>query len=298
MTDRTWTGAASNDASDPGNWSPAGVPQPGDSLTLGGFGRVVDITDDALAGDTLNVMAGLTQSPNTFNLSDHAVANLDLGTSYGSVTVVNVSGRDTLSENQGVSNSVTVNLEANADLFGNFNSTRYSSLKISGAENATFHNNGSDNLDGTTATIDAKVAGTGTFNISFGPDASTGSVEFGGFVSRNQTVELTGGANPPYPIRTSKLTVDDPGQFHATVILHDYSLADLVNLADADSWSYRNDMLSIRNSSGQVIDRVHIVSDSPSTGGVNGLSVSKTAAGDVLVSPGTDFKGALSLTNS
>ena len=33
MTTRTWTGEVSNDASNGDNWSPAGAPQPGDTLT-------------------------------------------------------------------------------------------------------------------------------------------------------------------------------------------------------------------------------------------------------------------------
>ncbi len=155
------------------------------------------------------------------------------------------------------------------------------------------HNNGADTFDGTTAVIDTKVVGSGMFFVNYGPDDSTGSLEFGGFVSRGQTIDLTGGSEFPFPIITSKLTVDDPSQFHATVDLHDYSLADFVGLAKADNWSYKNDILKIRDACGQVIDRIHIISDASSTGDVHGLSVSRSAAGDVLVTPGTDFKGSL-----
>lgn len=56
--------------------------------------------------------------------------------------------------------------------------------------------------------------------------------------------------------------------FLGTVDLHDFSLADLVGLAHAHSWSYQNDMLSIKNLSGKVIDRLHIVSDAATTGSV------------------------------
>jgi hypothetical protein len=295
MTDRTWTGAVSNNANDPRNWSPAGAPQPGDTLIAGQGTRAfsMNIVGNALAGDALEIRNGLTFGANTFDLSHHARANLDFADSYGSHNVVNVSGRDTLDTTLGVSNYLTVSMAANTDLFGAFNATRYSQLSIADAGNGRYHNNGTDTFSGATVTIGTDVVGSGMFFVSYGPDASTGSLEFGGSVSRGQTVDLTGGANFGYPVRTSTLTVDDPSRFHATVDLHDASLADLVGLAQADSWSYKNDLLTLRNASGQVIDRFHIISDASSTGGVNGLSVSKDAAGDLLVIPGTDFKGSL-----
>ena len=103
----------------------------------------------------------------------------------------------------------------------------------------------------------------------------------------------------PYLSTDATVKIDDPRQFHGTVDLHnDLSFADLVGLAQADSWSYKNDLLSIKTACGEVIDRLHVVSDASSTGSVHGLSVSKNAAGDVLVSPGTDFHGSLALPTS
>ena len=45
------------------------------------------------------------------------------------------------------------------------------------------------------------------------------------------------------------------------------------------------------------LDTLRVESDT-SSGSVHGLSVSKTAAGDLLVSPGTDFHGSLGLPTS
>jgi hypothetical protein len=303
MTDRTWTGAVSNDASDPLNWSPSdSAPQPGDTLDAGAGTRnfMIDITGNALAGDTLTVHSGYTYpAPNTFNLSHNAQVNLDLSNSYASDNVAYVSGRDTLDVNLGVSNRLTINLAAHADLFGSFDATRYSELQISEAGNAKYHNDGTDTFSGATVVINARVVGSGMFFVSYGPDGSTGSLEFGGSVSSQQTVDLLGGAiNPFYPARTSSLKVDAPSLFHATIDLHDYSLADFVGLAQADSWSYKNDLLTLKNAYGQVVDRFHIISDASSTGDVHGLSVSKSAAGDVLVSPGTGFSGSLVVPTS
>jgi hypothetical protein len=300
MTDRTWTGAVSNSASDPGNWSPAGVPEFGDTLIARqtsptGPGITMDITGDALAGDTLSLQSVQNTHPNTFNLSHNAELNLDMfntavGVSFDSTEVVNVSGRDTLNADLSTLNDVSINLAANANLFGSFSGDRLT-LDMSSAGNTRYHNDGIDSFSaGSTVDIQPDVVGSGTFSLYSALTYKPTSIEFGGSVSRGQTVDLHGVSQPI----TANLTVDDPGQFHATVDLHDFSLADFVGLAEADSWSYKNDLLTLRNGCGQVIDRFHIVSDAPITsGGVDGLSVSKTAGGDVLVSPGTDFKGSL-----
>jgi hypothetical protein len=34
MTNKTWTESVNSNAGDPNNWSPAGVPVPGDTLTM------------------------------------------------------------------------------------------------------------------------------------------------------------------------------------------------------------------------------------------------------------------------
>ena len=68
------------------------------------------------------------------------------------------------------------------------------------------------------------------------------------------------------------------------------TFADLVGLANVDHWSYAHDMLSMYGARGQVVDKVHVISD-VSSSSVHGLSVSHTAAGDVLVSTGSNFHG-------
>jgi len=115
------------------------------------------------------------------------------------------------------------------------------------------------------------------------------------------TIELTGTKiitpGGPFDAEAS-LKIDHPEDFHGTIDLHNVSLADLVGLAEADSWSFRNDMLSIKNACGTVIDKLHVVSDASSTNGIHGLSVSMSPAGDVLIRPGADFHGTLALPNS
>jgi hypothetical protein len=329
MTDRTWTGAVSNDASNPLNWSPSdSAPEPGDTLTVPG-GNTIDIADNALQDDTLTLLRprvlsfptttfnlshkadatlSLTgqfeeeQATATLNLSQHSNVSLNL---FAAQVTANVSGQDTLNVTRSgaleFKSVVTVNLAPHAILFGSFSFDTQSYVVMSGDESTRFHNTGTG-LQGTTAIIDTDVVGSGTFDLrtgSRGMDAIPASLEFGGSVSRGQTVTITGsevfGGNPAAP---SSVKIDRPDEFHGTVDLHNLSLADLVGLAQADSWSYKNDLLTLKNACGQVIDKFHILSDASSTGDVHGLSVSKSAAGDVLVSPGADFKGSLALTTS
>jgi probable HAF family extracellular repeat protein len=303
---RTWTGAASSIASDPANWSPSGTPQPGDRLLLPG-GSTINISDDDLRGDPL-IMSG-TSAPATLNLSHHTRLALENDPSVPvlSNAVVNVSGADSLHviskpPNPSLALSVTVNLIHHARLLANFEMT-YGSLTISGNHHTEYVNKGTNILLGNNATINTDVDGSGSFQVSSAQvsagSAADGRLEFNGSVSKDQTVQLlghnfshdgaivAGGA--------ARLQVDRPIAFHGTVDLQDLSLVDLVGLAKADSWSYKNDMLSIFNSHGKVVDRLHVVSDATSTGSIHGLSVSKHAAGDVVVSPGTDFHGSLAL---
>jgi hypothetical protein len=314
MVARTWTGQVNNDASNPGNWSPIGAPQPGDMLTDTINGSTIDIRDNALAGNGLLMSAppSVVVSSATLNLSHAARVDLFLG--VGTQVVANVSGVDTL--NASVPGSVsprpggalTVNLD-HAILFGSFNIGNFPIGPISGgsvtitSENrpALFINNATDTVSGGSADIDVDVVGKGTFNVTAGfmrVLQLPGRIEFGGFVSGGETVSVSGSVNttPPGPA-ISSVVIEQPREFFATVDLHDFSLADLVGLAQADSWSYKNDLLSIKTANGKVIDRLHVVSDASSTGSVHGLSVSKNAAGDVLVSPGTDFQGSLAPTS-
>jgi len=263
----------------------------------------MDIRDDALAGAPLTAFSGVT-----INLSHFATVNLTVPIGDFSPVTVHATGIDTLNavlqaDTAPAPNAVLdVNLD-HAILFGSFN------LGFIGKETITstgghsvFINNATDVLNGGRAIIDVDVLGHGAFDLSFGTghDAAVegATLEFGGRVSRSQSVSVAGGSASPngtLPPVTSSVKIDRPTEFFGTVDLHDLSVADLVGLSQADSWSYKNDLLSIRNTCGKVIDRLHVVSDASSTGSIHGLSVSQTAAGEVLVSPGTDFHGSLML---
>jgi hypothetical protein len=84
---RNWTGAVSANWSEPGNWSPAGVPQPADVLVLSAPGsQHASMTNDLPAGTTvgpLKITGPMTLSGNPLTLSGDVVAgamtwNIDL----------------------------------------------------------------------------------------------------------------------------------------------------------------------------------------------------------------------------
>jgi hypothetical protein len=291
-TTRTWTGAVDHDAANPGNWSPNGTPQRGDTLTDAMSASMLDITGDALRGDTLTASAGAT-----FNLSHRGMLNLEshFGFPPSASQTVNVDGIGTLNVTAPfapMGGSLQVNLSDHASLYGTFNLETFVNATVSG-HGASYHNNGTDILRGASFIADTAVVGSGTFVVTDGPTRygpRAGSLEFKGSVSSGQHVDVSGMAAGPNGV-VSELRIDLPAQFHGSVVLHDYSLADLVGLPKADSWTYRNDLLSI-SAGGHVIDQLR-VSDAATYSGSFGLAVSKTEAGDVIVKPSTDLHGSL-----
>jgi hypothetical protein len=283
MTDKTWIGGFHhNDARNPHNWSPNGAPQPGDNLLLPS-GSTISIQDNDLQGDPLVISsASQLTGPTTLNLSHHADVTL---TGSGPITAT-IKGTDTLNLNDDNTTIATVNLASHAHLFGNFRMNG-GSLTIAGAEHSRFVNNGADFIVGGRAVIDADVVGSGAFTVtSVGTPLHhfLGFLEFGGLVTSGQSVSLDG---------SSSVRIDQPREFHGTV--QGFGLIDLVGLAHADSWCYKNDMLSIFNAQGRVVDRLHEINASTV---LPGLSVSMSSAGDVLVRSGSDFYGVIALPTS
>jgi hypothetical protein len=191
--------------------------------------------------------------------------------------------------------TLQVKLSSHSDLFGHFNIGTSTYVTVSGDSSTDYHHSGTTNLQGGNLVLDTSVVDSGTFNLTtgisrYGPIA--GTLEFGGYVSAGQAVNVTGSnANGLVNNRVSSVKIDQPTQFHGTVDLHDLSLADLVGLAQADSWTYKNDLLTIDNSHGKAIDTLHVVS--AASGSTHGLSVSVNSAGDILVSTGTSCHGTV-----
>lgn len=322
MTIRQWIGGGNNQASNPNDWSPTGVPQPGDSLSVIGS-NTMNVSDDDLAGNTLSVIpaggafvANLSKATmsafaefdgtSTFNLAqsslnlstfrDFDTVNLSQNSSLtldsnGGVSTINIDGKDTANITAEAFARPTINLAKGSQWNGTFSIRNGpDTLVVNGAANSVFNNTGNSDIGGeSSATINAAVSGIGRFSVLPDPVSSSGfQLEFGGSVSPLQSVADTG-----------LVKIDQPNAFDATVTLSSApdspasnrpSEIDLVGLANADSYTFKNDMLNIW-SGNKVIDTLRL-HDSTAFG----FGVAKVG-GDVqvvaLTSSGETLPGAL-----
>jgi hypothetical protein len=96
MVARAWIGGGNNQASNPKDWSPTGVPQVGDTLFVmeGAATYTMNVSGDDLVGDTLTVERAEPPYALTANLSHHAIMNVEVG--YGGTGTFNLSQGSTL----------------------------------------------------------------------------------------------------------------------------------------------------------------------------------------------------------
>ena len=262
----TWIGGGNNSASNPDDWTPTGAPQPGEYLSIepgepvnnngGEVGRTINISGNALAGDTLTVVFGI--SPVTLNLSHHAQASLTMETMSGGVnqTTINLTGTDML----------TLNWDGTEGYPG-------ASLTVNGGPGAKLVNDQTSSFYGTYAVINTDVLGVGSYTDGYAR-YTPGFLEFGGSVSSGQTVTVEGAYYPGLGYPNCTLQIDHPREFHGSVILQSSGEIDLVGLANADGYSYANDMLSIYTHH-RVIDTLLLTNDASPAGQSNELLVGK-----------------------
>jgi hypothetical protein len=256
---RTWIGGGNNNANRVADWSPHGVPQPGDTLTMAN-GTMMNLTGNQLAGDGLTVGNGSTA---TINISGVTSLKLDDGVSLGPAA------------------NTTVNLAANSKWIGGFNVAPLSHITVNGA--GTLYNNTSSTITGT-ATIAPSVAGSGTITVAES-HGSNGKLEFLHGVGAGQTLDITRG----YGLGTGgKVTVDDVKDFHATTNL---SLGDLLlKGVTASSYAFEGNTLILNTTKG-ALDLT--VNNTPLVGLPAGtaIGVSQLAGGVLDVFKGGGYSG-------
>lgn len=252
MVDRTFTGAADTSASNPDNWSPTGTPQSGDNLNWV-VGGTMDVSGNALAGDTLLIGSKSDTTPEDF--------------------VLNVSGKSQFTEEAvfpplGI-NSITINLADKSNWIGGFSSNLGGGAFITG--DGKFSNQNS--LVAAKSVVDANVVGRGTFNV-VSAQSTPGELEFTKSVSKGQSVTV--GGDPTRDVHAA-LTVDDPGDYRASTTLGfgEVTLAGLT----ADSFSIKNDMLLLYSGS-KVIERLDLTINTQQ--GARNFGVSQTTAGVIV----------------
>jgi hypothetical protein len=189
MTNKTWIGGRNNNAGNPRDWSPNGVPQPGDDLII--TQGVMNVSGNALAGDTLSIDAPFGAPP--IDINTRAAAELDLSVRGGGKVNVHVDG--------------TLILD---DLVQNAAHLKFSGGTIRFIGTSTF--NGDGGSTGSTVFDDSNLVGSGTLRL-LGGNHNGDAMEIDGSVGRGLTFELGGGAP------TMSLRIDDPGKFHGLIDL-------------------------------------------------------------------------------
>jgi len=241
MTARAWLGGRGNQASDPLDWSPNGVPQPGDALTI--TQGSININGNQLGADVLdasgtariNIKNGVGD-----NLRASNGARVSLTNTFGteitkaqgdvSLTTTGVNQVDIQSPGRGFGGNMMINnhgtLIGGIDLFG-------SNVTLNGG---SFVNNGTSlaGFDGGRAVINAGVLGIGNWRVDTF-HANFGELKFLQSVGPGQTVTMEGGLSG-YAL----LDVEHPNTFQAAVDFSANSVVDLKGLV-ADSWAYTED---------------------------------------------------------
>lgn len=256
---KTWTGGGNNNASNPNDWTPNGVPQPGQVLNI--TSGTINIQGKDLAGDTLN-LAFPSQPSQHININTSNNAVLNLGGGIYSADTINV--------------HVTGQLDLTANVYGIAGSLTFigGSIKMVGTsmfQGVTFDSNVTGN-----GTIEANHGGHGDF---FGPTVFNGSVGGGITVALEslgppELVEIT------HPSTfDAKITI--PSQYFFGAVLFEglnVTRADLLPSHVLQMWNGR-----------QLVDSVRL------GGNTNNLVVTQAAAGVYLTQsdPGQHVIGNL-----
>ena len=259
MTTRTWVGSASNLASDPTAWTPAGAPAAGDALVMNS--GTINVAGNVLQGDTVTVQP--TQASCVFNAS---------GADAGLSVVLDNYGQN-----------ATINLADGADWTGGLSDYPQCTVNVTGA-NAQWSNTLS-NLDVIgTATIAPAVIGTGTINVN--EAHSEGVVEFQSAVGSGQTVKISGYAE--YGGQHGVVQVDQPSLYQAATTLG-FGELDLRGLT-ADSYAENGGTLTLYNQ-GSIVDTLNLTTATNGSGVPQDFGVSQTASGVVIHADGTFYAG-------
>ena len=249
----------------------------GDNLTI--TAGTINVRDDELAGNTLSIYSPTQADTATINLSHGAVVSLNAPASKSSVFTVNVKGADTLhlATTFPSGAGATINLADHATLTADFNMA-FGGAVIIGGTHSHLVNDRTNSLSGTDLIINTDVQGKGSYAVS-GAQSVRGQLEFGGSVSRGQSVSVSG---DPRRLVPAFVKIDQPGEFKGSTSIGVFGEIDLAGLANADSYSLKNDLLSIYSGC-KVIDTLRLSAlPPPSSLPDHAITVAQTATGIVI----------------
>lgn len=309
MTVRTWVGGVDSSFDTPANWTPEGVPQPGDNAVI--FGGTVDVTNEDLSRITLGVgspYGGLLRLHNAImgdfqvsvgfrpSVSAPGVATIDVS---GCVAFVGHVGGPVGVPDDGIGLSdgtLTIDLQANSRLLNSGDlSNQFSALAghvhITAASGARFANDGTITADMGDVVIDPDMCGTGTVAIvqdlsrHAGGFSIPSKVEFGGFVGRHQSVDFVPTEPNPglgTPLNDKLLVLDRPREFLATI--EDFGPRDTIELAGTSVTAERFDHGVLK-----LFDKCHAVASLHFSGcyGTSQFAVTESGGNSFITFSGT-----------
>ena len=270
MSTLTWVGGGNNDANNAQDWSPAQTPASGDTLVMPD-GGTMNVTNNDLAGNTLQVgTVGTSSATTTSDLNLSGSANVSINQPLvlnggNFVTNIDSTGGNTLTMDAPTGSAPLNVRDFNVDitsgsLRGSL-ATDYSTVSISGDGNL---NNVDSTFAATSAVINTDVVGSGSIDVTalptFGGIVAPGSLELGGKVGGGETVAV-GHTTQSVALQWDTVKIDDPKDFHGSVVMQPRAEVDLVGLSKADSYLIQNDQLQFI-SGNHVIDTLKLTNDS------------------------------------
>jgi hypothetical protein len=152
---RTWTGAVNANLSEPGNWSPVGVPQPSDALTFPSFTANRDLINDLPAGTSF----GSLFFNESYSISGNPMTLT--GDVYGLVAMADLKLGAPLSFNGAANGVMDINGQTLTETaYASFNGTLI----------------GTGTIVANTGSFGVVVAGTGSFNGTIRTGSSRGGL--------------------------------------------------------------------------------------------------------------------------
>jgi hypothetical protein len=237
-----WVGGGNNLASNPADWSPAVAPKAGDTLTMGS--GTIDVSGNALAGDTLSISPGAT-----VDIDTSKATTLKLATTEPSSHInINVAEGSTL--------TLTAVIGA-------------SELNVSGG---TLSFVGTSVFAAFTTVLSDNIVGTGTVDLD-GGNAAGETMEINGSTGNGLRFDISA----PGP-GDAGLVVEHPSEFHGTVVLQS-GYVELLGL-HATSGELLNGVLEMFNGS-KLVDTTRFVSE-PNTAAGEPLQMQQTSVGVAL----------------
>jgi hypothetical protein len=285
----TWLGGSDNAASNPGNWSPHGAPQPGDTLQVSGIATINAVGND-LAGATLNV-GSLTDSATATNVTINASHNaqLDLSVQFSGLipSRLNI---DTLQDQQAVNRlnfAIPPGVSSSRQLGITLNVADTATVNASALHGALTANGGTIQFIGNSSLNGSAIFNdnlTGHATIGLNGGQGEGAVaEINGSVGQDLTFNLGG---------VAELKIDHPDQFAGAINISTGIPLEQVTFAGltATSGELLDGVLKLYNGT-QLVDSTQV------TGSTSTLSLNQTTVGVVLSQNAIPTNGNILLTH-